>query len=78
MELTGEDLSCYLNKIQSVGLQNCPYDHYLANKAYFSDITVEYIYESFTHEMAAKASWHRNYITVTVCIHTTRSDTCVV
>ena len=26
------------------------------------------IYRSFTHKMAAKASWHRNYVTVTVCI----------
>jgi len=34
------------------------YDHYLANKAYFSAITVKNIYESFTHNMAAKASWH--------------------
>jgi len=23
----GEDLSCYLNKIQPVGLWKCPYDH---------------------------------------------------
>jgi len=27
-----------------------------ANKAYFSDITVKNIYQSFTHKMAAKAS----------------------
>jgi len=33
-------------------------DRYLANKAYFSAITVKNIYESFTHKMAAKASWH--------------------
>jgi len=32
------------------------YEHYLANKAYFSAITVKNIYESFTHNMAAKAS----------------------
>ena len=30
----------------------------LANKAYFSDITVKNISKSFTHKMAAKASWH--------------------
>ena len=40
----------------------------LANKAYFSDITVKNVYQSFTHKMAAKASWHRNYVTVTLCI----------
>jgi len=34
------------------------YDHYLANKAYLSAITAKNIYESFTHKMAAKASWH--------------------
>ena len=26
------------------------------------------IYECFTHKMAAKATWHWNYITVTMCI----------
>ena len=59
----------YLNKIWSVGLWKCLYDHCLANKAYFSAITVKNIYESFTHKMAAKASWHRNYVTVTLCIY---------
>ena len=36
------------------------YDHYLANKAYFSarNRIVKNIYQSFTHKMAAKASWH--------------------
>jgi len=41
---------------------------WLANKTYFSDITVNNIYQSFTHKMAATASWHRNYVTVTLCI----------
>jgi len=36
----------------------------LPGKAYFSDITVKNIYQSFTHKMAAKASWHWNYVTV--------------
>ena len=27
------------------------------------------IYQSFTYKMAAKGSWHRNYVTVTLCIH---------
>jgi len=40
----------------------------IANKAYFSDITVKNIYHSFTRKMAAKASWHRNYVTVTLYI----------
>ena len=58
----GEDLSCYLNTIQSVDLLRCPYVHWLANKAYFSEITVRNISQSFTHKMAAKASWNRNYV----------------
>ena len=39
-----------------------------ADEAYFCDITVKNIYQSFTHKMAAKASWHWNYVTVTHCI----------
>ena len=35
------------------------YDHYLVNKVYSSGITVTNIYESFTHKMATKTSWHR-------------------
>jgi len=31
-------------------------------------MTVKNIYQSFTHKMAAKASWHRKYVTVTLCI----------
>jgi len=45
----------------------CLYNHYLANTAYFSAITVKNVYESFTHKMAAKASGHRNYVAVTLC-----------
>ena len=30
----------------------------LPTKVYFSAITVKNIYKSFTHKMAAKASWH--------------------
>ena len=40
----------------------------LPTKRIFSDITVKNINQSFTHKMAAKASWHRNYVTVTHCI----------
>jgi len=35
---------------------------------------VKNIYESFTHKMATKASWHRNYVTVTLCINTSRGE----
>ena len=45
----------------------CLYNHYLANTAYFSAITVKNVYGSFTYTMATKASWHRNHFTVTLC-----------
>ena len=35
---------------------------------FFMDITVKNIYQRFTHKMAAKASWHWNYVTLTLCI----------
>jgi len=31
-------------------------------------MTVKNIHQSVTHKMAAKASWHRDYVTVTLCI----------
>jgi len=31
-KLTGEDLSRYWNKMESVGLRKCPYYHYLIKK----------------------------------------------
>ena len=40
----------------------------LATERISAGITVANISESFAHKMAAKASWHRNYDTVTVCI----------
>ena len=54
VELRGEDLVCYSNKIKSVYLRKCLYDHLLINKAYLGDITATNIYK-----MAAKTSWHR-------------------
>ena len=37
--------------------------------------TENIINQSFTHKMAAKASWHWNYVTVTLCI--TGSQRCI-
>ena len=54
VELKGKDLSCYSNKIDSVGLRKWPYDHRLTKKMYLSDITVTNISPSFTHKMVAK------------------------
>jgi len=50
------DLLCYLNNIRSVGLWKYLYDHYLANKEYFRDITMKNIYKSFTYKVVLKAS----------------------
>jgi len=59
VELNGEDLSCYWNKIESTILRKCPYHHWLANKAHVSAITVTDISKSFTYKMAAKINRHR-------------------
>jgi len=37
----------------------------VTNEAHFSNITVKTIYQRFSHKVAAKASWHRNCVTVT-------------
>ena len=50
---------CGHDRIASVGLWKCPYDHYFTNEAYLSDITVANTSESFTHKTAAKISSHR-------------------
>jgi len=50
--------------------------HYLTNKAYLSNITVRNIYESFTHKMAAKTSWHRYGTNLRHC-HPVYTECCV-
>ena len=47
VELNGEDLSRYSNKIESVSLRKCPYDHRLTNKACLSVIAVANIFREF-------------------------------
>jgi len=66
----GKDLSCCLNNIQSAGLRKCPYDRYSLPTKRISAIakSVKNIYQSFTLKMAAKTSWHRNFVTVGLCI----------
>jgi len=49
----------YSNKIESVSLRKCPYDHWVTNKAYLSAITVTNIYQSSIYKMEAKIRWHR-------------------
>jgi len=62
MELKGADRWSYLHKIELVSFWKYPYDYYLTDKVYLSEVTVTNIYESFTHKLAAKTSWHR-YVT---------------
>jgi len=49
------------NKIDSVSLRKCPYDHWLTNKPYLSAITETNIYKIFllSYKMAAIISWRR-------------------
>ena len=68
VELKGEDLWSYSPKTESVSLRKCPYDHKLTNKAYLSAIPITSIFQNFTYKMAAKTSWQRNYVTVTVAL----------
>jgi len=43
------------------------YDHQLGNIAYFQRYhSGKYFSRVFAHKMAVKASWHRNYVTVTL------------
>ena len=45
--LNGEDLLCYLNKIESVSLRKCPYDHRLFSIVYLSTVAVTNVSQSF-------------------------------
>ena len=51
IELNGENLSRYSNKIESVSLRKCPYDHRLVNEAYLSAITATNISRSLTYKV---------------------------
>jgi len=55
VEVKDEDLWSYSCK-NCISLRNCPYDHWLTDKSYLSDVTVTNISESFTHKMAVKTS----------------------
>ena len=52
-------LNQLLPENESASLRKCQYDHWLANKAYLSAITVTSIYQRFTYKMAAKINWRR-------------------
>ena len=72
VKLNGEDLSCYLNKTESVILRKCPYDHWIANNPYLSAITMTNISQSFYLQDGGKKSsgidMEQNYVIVTLCI----------
>jgi len=61
VELNGENISCYSNKIESVIWRKCSYDHWLTKKAYLSAITVTNISRSFTYKMTTKVNWQSPY-----------------
>jgi len=71
VQLNGEDLSRYSNKIELVSLRKCPYDHWLTNEAYLSAITVTNIYQSLPTRWRQKSTgidMEQNDVTVTLCI----------
>ena len=55
MQLNGEDLSSYSNKIEPVGLRKCPYYRYLIEKVMFTDARITNISQSLPHKMAETA-----------------------
>ena len=75
MELIGEELSCYSNKMSSVRWGKCPHDdQWPVDKAYFSDIRVRNISKSLParwRREQAGIDIKRNYVTVTLCIFAT-------
>jgi len=52
VQLNGEVLSRYLNKIESVGLGKCPYYRYLIEKVTSTDVRTTDILQSLSHKMA--------------------------
>jgi len=58
VELVGEDLPCYSNKIQPVSSRKFPHDHQPTDKAGDSRVT-NISSKTCTYKMAAKTSWHR-------------------
>ena len=79
VELNGEDLSCYSNKIESVSLRKCPHDHWLTNKAYLSAITVTNHFSEFLptrwRPKSTRIDKEQNYVTVILCISCWTSET---
>ena len=75
MELRGEDLACYSNKIKSVCLRKCLYDRKLINKAYLDDIAATNIIRVLPTRWRRKPfgiDMERNYVTNTLCIVASR------
>jgi len=76
VELNGEDLSRYSNRIESVSLRKCPYDHRLTNGAFSSAITVTNISQTVLPTGRRRKStgidMEQNYVTATLCGGATR------
>ena len=71
MELGGEDLVCYSNKIKSVCLTKRLYDRKLIDKAYLGDTIATNIIRvlpTIWRRKPAGIDTERNYVTVALCI----------
>jgi len=70
--LNVEDLSRYSNKIESVSLRKCSYDHRLTTKVFLSAITLTNISQEFLptrwRQKSAGIDMEQNYVTVALCI----------
>jgi len=52
VQLNGEDLSRYSNKIESVDLRKCPYYRYVIEKVTSTDVRITNISQTLPHKMA--------------------------
>ena len=69
VNLNGEDLSRYSNKIESLGLRKCPYYRYLSKKV--TDVTLTNISQSLLHIMAGKQLakiWYEEITSLLPCV----------
>jgi len=72
VELIGEDLTCYSNKIKLISLRRCSRDHWLTNKAYLSAMRVTDISRSSLptrwRQKSTGIDTRQNNVIITLCI----------
>ena len=59
VQVNGENLSRYSNKIESVGLRKCSYYRYLIEKVTSTDVKTTNILQSLPHKMAETADMNK-------------------